>query len=201
MSSIKLTSAAATLATIGQAWVLVVVVCDDQGAITTAEMPTVTITMPDGSTSAPLPVLQMDSSWRVEFTAATAGRHLAHVSTVEDAVDACLYVDMPTTAGGMPTVADASVYLGSSAASWSMAQIEGAFNAERSAQRSRCGERAVYPDDLREALLRRVQRNLAMRRLPLAVPTGDADGGPSVIPGRDPEVRRLEGPFRRVTVG
>lgn len=201
MSTIRLTTPASTLATIGQAWLVTFWTLDSLGHVSTAETPTVTVTRPDGSTTPATPAVQPDLSWLVSYTSSVAGRHLVHAATLEDAVDACLYVDMPVTEAGMPTAADASVYLGSSAASWSMDQITGALAAERSAQRDRCGERAVYPDALREALLRRVQRNLAMRRIPLAVPTGDADGGPSVIPGRDPEVRRLEGPYRRTPVG
>jgi len=84
---------------------------------------------------------------------------------------------------------------------WSTTAITDAFNAERSAQRDKCGERNPYPDSLREALLRRVARNLAMRRLPLAMAGGDADGGPAIIPGNDPEVRRLERPYRRLVIG
>lgn len=201
MSTIRLISAASTLATLGEAWTLAFWTLDDLGRVNTGETPTVTVTLPDGSTATPVPVLQPDSSWLVAYTLATAGRYLAHLATLVDAQDIAAYVDMPTTVSGMPTAADVSVYLGQSAASWSMARITQAFNAERAAQRARCGERAVYPDDLREALFRRVQRNLAMQRIPLAVPTGDADGGPTVIPGRDPEVRRLEGPYRRRVMG
>lgn len=201
MSTIRLISAASTLATIGQAWPLAFWTLDDLGRVNTGETPTITVTLPDGSTAAPAPVVQPDLSWLATYTLTAAGRHLAHLATIADAQDVAAYVDMLTTTSGMPTVADASVYLGQAAASWSMAQITQAFNAERAAQRARCGERAVFPDDLREALFRRVQRNLAMRRLPLAVPTGDADGGPSVIPGRDPEVRRLEGPYRKRVMG
>ena len=59
----------------------------------------------------------------------------------------------------------------------------------------------LYPKDLRQALLRRVQRNLALRALPLAVLQGDAEAGSTILPGKDLEVRRLEGPFRRLLVG
>lgn len=59
----------------------------------------------------------------------------------------------------------------------------------------------AYPPDLAEALCRRVARNLALRGLPLATLQSDSEAGPLVLPGKDPEVRRLEGPVRRVTVG
>lgn len=62
-------------------------------------------------------------------------------------------------------------------------------------------EPVEYPPDLAEALCRRVARNLALRGLPLATLQSDSEAGPLVLPGKDPEVRRLEGPVRRVTVG
>jgi hypothetical protein len=41
-----------------------------------------------------------------------------------------------------------------------------------------------------------------MRGQPLAVLAAEFDGGSAqVLPGRDPEVRRLEGPFRRLVLG
>ena len=79
--------------------------------------------------------------------------------------------------------------------------IQGAINAEAAAQTRICTLPDPVPDDLLEALMRRVVRNLAMRRLPLAIAQGDADGGALILPGRDPEVRRLEAPFRRLVCG
>ena len=57
----------------------------------------------------------------------------------------------------------------------------------------------AWPDDLAEALFRRVHRNLAMRNLPLAIQS-DGDGGIR-IGGNDPEIRRLEAPYRRAVLG
>lgn len=54
-----------------------------------------------------------------------------------------------------------------------------------------------YPADLAEAVCRRVARNLALRNVPLAVLQSDAEGGPTATPGKDPEIRRLEGPHRK----
>jgi hypothetical protein len=59
----------------------------------------------------------------------------------------------------------------------------------------------AYPTDLAEAVCRRVARNLALRGIPLAVLQGDTETGPTVLPGRDPEVRRLEAPYRRLPAG
>ena len=103
-------------------------------------------------------------------------------------------------------------YLGSDViARWAVAdgpdttypQIQDAYDTETAAQ----GRRVTYPGgfcpDLDEALKRRVQRNLAMRALPLSVmPGNDQTGAASFRPGgSDPEIRRLESPFRRLVMG
>lgn len=59
----------------------------------------------------------------------------------------------------------------------------------------------AYPADLAEAVCRRVARNIALRNVPLAVLQSDAEGGPTATPGKDPEIRRLEGPHRRLPSG
>lgn len=86
-------------------------------------------------------------------------------------------------------------------------QIEDALAAEVAAQ----AKKVTYPTDenaapiaapdLDEALKRRVQRNLAMRALPLSMTLGDGEGMAVRIGGTDPEIRRLEGPYRRRVVG
>ena len=96
-----------------------------------------------------------------------------------------------------PVVADIRVYLGADAASWTDPELQGALDAEAAAQRKVCRIGDGYPPDLGEALKRRVARNLAMRGLPLAVLQGDAESGSSTLPGRDPEVRRLETPYKK----
>lgn len=58
-----------------------------------------------------------------------------------------------------------------------------------------------YPVDLAEAVCRRVARNLALRNVPLATLQSDSEGGPNVTPGKDPEIRRLEGPYRKLPQG
>lgn len=57
---------------------------------------------------------------------------------------------------------------------------------------------ATHPD-LVQALFRRCARNLAMRALPLALTEGE--NGSSYVGARDPEIRRLEAPYRRRVVG
>lgn len=102
----------------------------------------------------------------------------------------------------IPDLAAVKTYLGSTSASDE--RIDSALVAESAAQAAVCRipvDPIDYPDDLAEALKRRVARNLALRGLPLAVPTGDAEAGNTILPGRDPEVRRLEAPHRRLVVG
>lgn len=99
------------------------------------------------------------------------------------------------------TVEDLMLYLGDTASRLSEETLTEALAAEEAAQAARCTIPDPYPDDLGEALKRRVARNLAMRGIPLAVLQGDAEFGSTVLPGRDPEVRRLEAPYPRLTVG
>lgn len=97
------------------------------------------------------------------------------------------------------TPAEVIDYIGDT--SWTDTQIQGAIDAEAAAQAAACRIPDPVPADLLEALKRRVARNLAMRGLPLAVLQGDAEVGSSILPGRDPEVRRLEGPHRKWVIG
>lgn len=57
---------------------------------------------------------------------------------------------------------------------------------------------ALHPD-LTQALYRRVSRNLAMRALPLGMSEGE--NGTSYVGAKDPEIRRLEGPYRKRVTG
>lgn len=187
---------------VGDIWVLRVVVTNVDGARVDQE-PVFTVTPPSGAPVTPTPERRVLGDYRATYAVALTGRHVATAVTVDygSAVFAA-YVQGVTTAAGMPTVDDVAAYMGAASASWTAAQLQGALDAEAAAQRAICLVGAVYPADLREALLRRVQRNLAMRQLPLAVLQGDAEtGSNTVLPGRDPEVRRLEAPYRRLVVG
>ncbi|GAB3812103.1 hypothetical protein [Kribbella italica] len=103
-----------------------------------------------------------------------------------------------------PTVTDADNYLGDT--SYTTEELGKAFAAEKKAQAKVCrvpADDAEWDEDLSEALFRRVARNLAMRGIPLAILQGDADLGTvgARLPGRDPEVRRLEAPWRKLVMG
>ncbi len=103
-----------------------------------------------------------------------------------------------TTTGGTPDTDDVAAYLRDDADSWTTDELAGALAAEVAAQGRSCripADPATLPDDLREAVLRRVRANLNRRALRAGVED------PQFLPARDPEVRRLEGPWRRLVVG
>lgn len=96
---------------------------------------------------------------------------------------------------------DVKAYAGQNARSWSDDDLTDALAAETAAQARVCVIPDPVPADLDQALKRRVVRNLAMRQYLSQDTIGDAEIGPPIVPGRDPEVRRFEAPFRRLVVG
>lgn len=201
MGYISAVSEASVLLAVGDMWKLDVQTTDDDGYPVSA-VPTVTVTPSSGGTITPTPQETATGLYRAECVVSLAGRYVARASVVGYGVaDFAAYATGTTTNSGMPTTSDVATYLREGAASWMTADLQDALDAEAAAQRATCRVSAVYPADLRQALLRRVQRNLAMRQLPLAVLQGDAESGASILPGRDPEVRRLEAPHRRLVIG
>lgn len=104
-----------------------------------------------------------------------------------------------------PTIVTVKSYLGTDH-SWSDDDLTGALIAEKAAQARRCRvpqDDAVWPADLAEALYRRIAANLANRALPLGVSTtlSDMNAATTRVGGLDREVRRLEAPWRKVSVG
>lgn len=97
------------------------------------------------------------------------------------------------------TLAEVKEYLGD--VSEDDTEITLALAAEAAAQGRRCVIPADVPDDLAEALKRRVARNLAARRVPLATYTAFENGGGTStrVPTGDAEIDRLEKPHRRMT--
>lgn len=77
-------------------------------------------------------------------------------------------------------------------------EVTSAYAAEVNDQANRCRV-DPYTDALGEALCRRVAHNLAMRGIPLGVQFDEAGG--TRISSVDPEVRRLEAPYRKLSVG
>jgi hypothetical protein len=202
MTTVRPTSPTATVLSVGGQWLLGMVTQDADRFLTADETPVVTLTSPAGVITSPgVDMDEVAGYWTCPVMVDSPGRWVVHVATLADAYDAAAYALGPTTASGMPTVSDCVHYAKDAYRGWGTDQVQDALSAEAQAQRDVCGERNPYPDSLRQALLRRVLRNLAMRALPLAIATGDAESGPTVLPGRDPEVRRFEAPYRRRPVG
>lgn len=104
------------------------------------------------------------------------------------------------------TLASLKAYLKTGATAWSDAELTAALATETSAQLSKVQvAAAIAAGDftaIDEALCRRVQANLARRALPLGITNASGDGEqPVYLPGTDPEVRRLEAPWRRRKMG
>lgn len=106
---------------------------------------------------------------------------------------------MPTA----PNLDDVKAYLGVDH-SWTDAEIERSLAAETLAQSRVVNVPAdadpldpqPYPKDLAEALCRRVARALNMKANPLGYVFG-VEGDASFISANDPEIKRLETPFRK----
>lgn len=187
---------------VGDLVVYRVCVTDLDGCLTSASTPVVSVTSPLGAVDNPDPEDITTGVFRFSFTPQVAGRYIVVAATGSYGLDDdALYVNTSTAATGMPTVAGYKAWTDDDGGSWSDDEIQHAMDAEAANQRQVCRVGAVYPPDLIEALYRRTQRSLAMRRLALAMPQGDADLGPSFIPRRDPEVRRLEAPYPHLKVG
>lgn len=102
----------------------------------------------------------------------------------------------------MATIDDLKTYLGPTAAKYTDDVLMSVIATETAAQAAKVNYPVVASPLLAEALLRRCQRNLAMRALPIGLTDvqGDADTR-SYVPSSDPEIRRLEGPFRKLVLG
>ena len=103
-----------------------------------------------------------------------------------------------------PTAAEIDTYLGDDH-SWGVDEIQSAYEAELNAQADACRlpVDGSYPPALVEALGRRVAHNLALRALPLGVQANVSDYSVATtrVGGMDAEVRRLEGPYRKMLIG
>lgn len=176
---------------------------DSDGDLVNATTVVLTVTLPNLTTAQPAVANppEVTGVYEVAYTLATAGRYVFSWVTTNPNTAGANAVQA-VAPGALPTRDDVIAYLGTDVvAQWSSDTLDDALAAEKAAQARVCRVGAEYPVDLRQALLRRVQVNLAKRALPLAVLQGDAEGGNLILPGRDPEVRRLEGPHRKVTVG
>lgn len=179
--------------TVGDQWVIAVGVRDLDGNHSDAVAPVLTVTLPNGTTATPTLERRGTGIYRVAYTLVSTGRYVGMVaSTGYGAASLAAYVVASTAE---PDVEAVRSYLRDNGGSWEDPDVAGALAAEAQAQRDVCRIPAAYPASLREALLRRVQRNLSMRGQPGAV---DNEGVLSFTPTNDPEVRRLERPYRKV---
>lgn len=184
---------------LGAVWTLTLSVTD--GATRVDDTPTVTITPPGGGPGEPATVARLSTGfYTASYVTAAPGVHGALiVTTLHGSAGAVCNVTAVATAAAWPDVDDLANYLGAHSATDE--ELASALAAETGAQFDVCRIPGVYPIALREALLRRCARNLALRGLPLAVLRGDSESGDTVLPGSDPEVRRLEKPWRKIKVG
>lgn len=188
--------------TLGAAVPLAYAVMDETGAAASPATAVLTITKPDGTTATPTITEDPDTVglFELDYVPTVVGPHAAvFVTTVPPGAEATSFL---VVSGSLYPVSLTAVkdYLGGTAnLSESDSEIQSALTAEYSAQAARCRV-DPYPPDLAEALKRRVARNLAARRVPLATYTAFEGGGGSAtrVPTSDPEISRLEKPYRRM---
>lgn len=184
---------------VGDTWLLGVKVQDDKTKKLLAATVTFTVTRPDATTA----VLTVTNDKLGYYSAGHVlnqpGQYTA-IANVSGAVVSVVAYAATADPVGLPTLAQIKAYLGSET-SRTDAEITEALAAEIVAQSNVCRVSSVYPADLAEALKRRVQRNLYMRGLPSGLETINTEaGGMGVRISTDPEIRRLEAPYRRLAV-
>lgn len=177
-------------------------VCDSDGVPANAGASSITMTRDGVSTGESLTLTNPETGvYQLDYTPAQVGRYVAVATfTGANAGTAVDVFDVLASGLSIVTLTDVQAYLGVDV-SWSTTEMTRALDAERAAQRRRC-RIDDYGPDLREALLRRVARNLAARAVPVATFTSFDGGGTSTrVPMKDAEVARLEAPYRRMEVG
>lgn len=199
------------VADVGDTWRARVFVTDNNGLGAAPDSITCTVTKPDTTTAAATVTAQtVVGLYLVTFPLATAGRY-TQVGTITSALFGgdVWQLEITARAAGvaLPVLADVRGYLDRGgqtvSARWQDAELQAVLDSETAHQRAKCRQQSSYPKDLRDALLRRVQVALAYSTLPLAMSQGDAEAPPQRLGGvdRDPEVRRLEAPYRRLVMG
>jgi hypothetical protein len=111
----------------------------------------------------------------------------------------------------VPTVTEVRAWVQVPASAISDADLGQILDAELSIQLRTCrvpedpdpitGEEAYFPDPLARSTLRRCQRQIAAKALPLGILGVDAsEYGPLVLRSWDAEISRLEASYRQVVV-
>lgn len=182
------------------AWPLRVLVVDDYG-VPSADVPVITVVDPAEGTSTPtVESTACPGVYVARPPVAALGRWTATaVHPDHGAVSWVAQVVEVTPTYQMPTADDVTSYMGDH--SYTDEQVTEMLRQETAAQFRVCRVPAAYPADLRGAVLRRTQRALALLALPLAVSQTVDGESQMVVPGNDPEVRRLERPWRRLAIG
>ena len=176
-------------------------VLDAAGDLADAATVTLTITLPDGTTATPTVTHDSTGIYSIDYVPAAAGRYTARFVATGDNAGAVEDVfDVTASNLAYVTVTDVSDYLGDTSAS--NAEMADALAAEQAAQAARC-RIDPYTYDLRQALLRRVARNLAARGVVLAQFNSFEGGGTQSVrvPMLDAEIVRFEAPHRKRKVG
>jgi hypothetical protein len=182
----------------GSRWVLEVRVTDDNGCAA-EETPTFTAVLPGGGTETPAAESLGQGFYRAAVTVSEPGTWVVTALATGYGVTAfrASVTSLTDPLAHVPDLAAVKAYLGITDSSKD-AVITDALNAETESQANWCRIPVVYPVSLGQALKRRVARNLALRGIPLAVLQGDAESGSLTLPGSDPEVKRLERPYRKL---
>lgn len=184
---------------VGGVWAIDVRVTDADGCYA-ADTVTVTVTLPDGTTDGPTVDNVSSGRYRAEYTVTDVGRYVARaVGSAYGATDFTAYVSAVVDGTAMPDITDLDGYLGSQ--SFSDDQLQDTLDAEAAAQRKACRVPAAYSADLRQALLRRAARALALTKINITTEVDGETGRSVVPPGLDREIRRYEAPYRRLATG
>lgn len=206
--TVRALSSAQVDLTVGQVWRIIV---------EAEELPILVILLPDGSALSPAVTFEQVAGYErnvlawgnyayvAEVIPSIAGRYIASASTT-DGANALLqaWVAAVTPNAALPDKDELSEWLGGSDAhSFTDDELEQELAAATAAQRRVCRIPVAYPEDLREALMRRAARLLYMRRQLTALPRDEGDFGlPASAPlGRDYTTKDLEAPWRKIVIG
>jgi hypothetical protein len=173
----------------------------DEGKLIDPGTITLVITKPDLTTTVVTPTHDSTGKYSAVYVPVVVGPFVALWTTTVPAITMAQRWTVETfTAGPILALAALKTYLGTT--TFSDGELSATLATETAAQLARCRMPAIVPAELVEALKRRVQCNLARRALPLGLTGASGDGdSPAYLPGNDPEVRRLEAPWRRMVVG
>jgi hypothetical protein len=112
---------------------------------------------------------------------------------------------------GIPTLPEIRTWVAVPASAISDADLTQILDAELAIQARTCrlpedpdpvsGEEATYPAALSRSVLRRCQREIAAKSLPLGIVGGEAqEYGPMLLRSWDAEISRLEASYRQVVI-